>query len=81
MKRKQRSGTSLPSSKKSKSESKTKRTSNTGSHSRQKNASTRSIESDKSIAVRGMVLSDDYKEFIESLNAHSVQCLIVGATR
>lgn len=79
MKRKQRSGASLSSSKKSKSESKTRRTSNIGSRSRRKNASRRSIKSAKSIAIRGMVLSDDYREFIESLNAHRVRYLVVGA--
>jgi hypothetical protein len=35
---------------------------------------------DKSISAGGMMLNQDFKEFIESLNANQVRYLVVGVT-
>lgn len=78
MKRKQKSGASRPLRVSSNSKTKTGSTSSTGSRARQKSASMRSTRSAENIPFGGMDLTDDYKEFIESLNAFDVRYLIVG---
>jgi hypothetical protein len=78
MKRKQKSGASRPSHESSNSKTKTGSTSSIGSRVRQKSASTRSTKSVENIPFGGMDLTDDYKEFIESLNAFDVRYRVVG---
>lgn len=78
MKRKQKSGASRPSRVSSNSKTRTGSTSSIGSRARQKSASTQSTKSVENIPFGGMDLTDDYKEFIESLNAFDVRYLVVG---
>ena len=78
MKRKQKSGVSRPPRASSSSKTKTGSTSSTGSRVRRKSGLKQSTKSVESIPFGGMDLTDDYKEFIESLNAFDVRYLIVG---